>query len=542
MRAGSWPRSVLGPTRRRVLPIALAGGLLAGLSACGGGGEAAAAGSASDGPWFGIPLPPGLQADSMQVSAGPRDPAPAIVPAGEEGFHELEGPAIRADLEMIVAFSRRSRRTGEIGDGDLWGRISGFDSERETVAWAADRLRDAGIPRVEVQTVRQGDQAFDLPVTWEIRLLADPAFGPGTEDVVLESAMPLSAIPVEDLTAPLVFVGTATPAEIGRLDLRGKVAVQDIVPQGHTVFSRNPAGPRAEALLARKASAVLNVVHLPGNMRVRDMGCGGGPCFNLGGRDGRFLEAVLDSAAAAGTPDAVRVSLRETMERHTGLTAVNAVGVVPGRSDEAVVINAHADAWFEGAGDNGDGLAVLLALARHFGARSAPPARTLVFMVSAGHHSRGINGPRGFIADNPDLANRAVLVVNLEHTASRELVLERRTWDDGYRRWVTGSYEAPIVAGITNGSAFLEGLVREGVRRYGTNFVSAPNPMASGEGGGYRALGVPIFTAMQGSPLYHTTGELLEVVSEPGLERMARFMVFFVDQVAAGPREGIDTN
>ena len=41
-------------------------------------------------------------------------------------------------------------------------------------------------------------------------------------------------------------------------------------------------------------------------------------------------------------------------------------------------------------------------------------------------------------------------------------------------------------------------------------------------------LGVPVFTTMQGPPMYHTTGEVLEMVSTPGLERMARFMAFFV--------------
>ncbi len=97
------------------------------------------------------------------------------------------------------------------------------------------------------------------------------------------------------------------------------------------------------------------------------------------------------------------------------------------------------------------------------------------------------------------------------------------------------SHEAPIVAGITNLAPFLEGLVERGIQRYGTNFVSGPNTMASGEGGTYRRLGVPVFTTMQGPPMYHTTGEVVEMVSTPGLERMARFMAFFVKEVSQGP-------
>ena len=33
---------------------------------------------------------------------------------------------------------------------------------------------------------------------------------------------------------------------------------------------------------------------------------------------------------------------------------------------------------------------------------------------------------------------------------------------------------------------------------------------------------------MQAPPLYHTTGEVLEVISAPGLERIARFLAGFV--------------
>ena len=49
----------------------------------------------------------------------------------------------------------------------------------------------------------------------------------------------------------------------------------------------------------------------------------------------------------------------------SGLSPHNAIAVIPGseRPDETIIINAHADAWFDGAGDNGDGLAVLVALA-----------------------------------------------------------------------------------------------------------------------------------------------------------------------------------
>ena len=103
---------------------------------------------------------------------------------------------------------------------------------------------------------------------------------------------------------------------------------------------------------------MFNLVRLPGNERSRDFSDCGNPCFNIGGRDGHFLETVMDRAAVAGVADKLRVRLTLKTETRTNLKAENAVAVVPGKSDEVIILDAHVDAWFDGAGDNADGLAV----------------------------------------------------------------------------------------------------------------------------------------------------------------------------------------
>ena len=45
---------------------------------------------------------------------------------------------------------------------------------------------------------------------------------------------------------------------------------------------------------------------------------------------------------------------------------------------------------------------------------------------------------------------------------------------------------------------------------------------------------------MQAPPLYHTSGEVPEVISVPGLERMARFLAFFLKQVDVAPWEQLN--
>ena len=491
------------------------------------------------GPWFGVPLPPKLSGVPA-VLVGDRGTRPAIVPSGEATYRELQGANIRIDLETIVGFSKESRSSREIGTGQLWGRVTGFLSSSKTIAWAADQFRKAGIKDVQLQPMTQEPQArLSLPLSWEVKLLGNPSFGPGTADLVLESAMPVGTdIPGATITAPLVFVGGANPSLMAHLDVTGKIAVQLVVPQAHMVFDRGAVSPRTQDLMRRGAVAVLTILRHPGNEYAKDLGGCGGPCFNIGGRDGFFLERMLDRAAAA--QGEVRAQLTLKSESRSSLRAENAVAVIPGRSQDVIVLDAHADAWFDGAGDNGDGLAVLVALARHFAKPENRPDRTLVLIASAGHHTAGLNGPRGFVQANPDLVKRTVLVVNIEHVAQHSFGPGRSVASDGYREFVADSGEAPITAGVTNESPYLNRLFRQGVARYGTNFVSEPSPMLSGETGGFTSIDRALVTIMQAPPLYHTTGETLDIISTPGLERMARFLAFFVKQ--AGKAQATDIN
>ena len=130
---------------------------------------------------------------------------------------------------------------------------------------------------------------------------------------------------------------------------------------------------------------------------------------------------------------------------------------------EVVIIDAHVDAWFEAPETTATASSVMLALARHFAKPENRPDRTLVFIASAGHHSPGINGPRAFVAANPDLAKGAVLMLNIEHVAQRNFSPARTTAADGYRQAVADSGEAPIYAGVINKAPFLDRLFERGV-------------------------------------------------------------------------------
>ncbi len=492
------------------------------------------------GPWFGVMLPPSLGA-TPPISIGTRGPAPVHVPAGEEAHVNLEGERIRRDLDAIVAFATRSREQRELGSGQLWGRVAGFPSNEQTIAWSVEQFRAAGIEEVEVQTFDQTEgSSLWLPTSWEVRLLGSSAFGPGSQDVVLESAMPLNDIPGGLIEAPIVFVGSGHASIVSNIDVQGKIAIQQVIPQGHTVFERGPTAARAQNLMALGAVAVVNLIRQPGNEHARDLSNCGGPCLNLGGRDGFFLEQVMDRAAENGVLDDLRLRITVASERRSGLRGENGIAIIRGRNDsENMVINAHVDSWFDGAGDNGDGLAVMIALARHFARPENTPERTLVFVASAGHHTTGLSGPRNFLAMNPEITSKTVLMLNLEHVAQRNYSPSRIVGEDGYREYIADSGEAPINVGISNRAPFLEALMDKGVQRYGVNFVSEGSDVQSGEASAFSVVDAARVHIIQAPPLYHTSGERADVISTPGLERMARFFAYFIDQVGDAPTSQI---
>ena len=496
---------------------------------CAALGAGAFAQSSGSDAWFGLTPPTGLGDPHRPIlSVASLKPAAAIVPPGEEKFRELEGPTIRKHLEAIVGFSKADRARGE----KAWGRITGFPAADQTHQWVSEQFRAAGLKDVQVQTYTATTATWH-PKTWELRMLANPKAGSASRDVGLESAFPTSGSQLAggSVTAPLVYVGATADATLAEVDVKGKIAVQRLHPQAGAYSERTRTTERARALAQRGAVAVLNVIEQAGNMHVRDFSNCGVPCFNLGTDDGKFLMGVIEKATAGGSLGDLRMRVALDTEMLPGLKGHNTIGTVTGRrTDERVIVNAHADGWFDAAGDNGDGLAVLIALANHFAKPENQPERTLLFVASGGHHGGGMNGPGNLVTMNPQLQGSTVLVLNLEHIAQFQFR------NDPFR---VDSAEQPMGFGISNEAPYIQALGKRAMERYG--FALRPNfsNSTAGDLGGYAPLGVPRVQAIHSGPMYHTSGDVLDSISVPGLERAARFYAYFVADVAKANRKDL---
>jgi len=376
-----------------------------------------------------------------------------------------------------------------------------------------------------------------VPQSWRLQILGDPAFGAGSADVTLQSAFPQpggATIPGGTLTAPVVYVGHGTDADLAGRDVRGKIAVVHVRPEP-SLFGSAEQGVAAKLVDKLGAAGVINAIEGPGNAQYVDtrFACGNAPCFIVGGQDAWFLQTVIGQAANAGVLDKMKIAMSLTSTERGDLKSANGIGVIPGRSAKRIIINAHADGYFQGGDDNASGLAVLVSLARYF-AKQPQPQHTLMFVASGGHHGPG-NGPTSLVAAHPELKDGTVLILNLEHVAYADVVRGKvRAQGNIGMSWETSVTESAKAVGVTNESPFLFDLWAHASRCFGVATYQAAGTTVSGDLGGYRSLGVPMTQMIQSGTFYHSSGDVYEEVPPEGIERAARFHAYFIERADHG--------
>ena len=486
--------------------------------------------------WFGTPVPPPLSDPRKPVmkyddAFGPLPVAFAHRPGR---FDELlDGAALKQDQKKVVGFSLES-----LGAGDkVWGRRAATPSFQHTIEWTVSELKAAGLKDAKVETYAVRGTMW-VPQSWRLQILGDPAFGAGTADVTLQSAFPQpggATIAGGTLTAPVVYVGHGTDADLAGRDVRGKIAVVHIRPEP-SLFGSAEQGVAAKLVEKGGAVGVINAIEGPGNAQYVDprFACGTAPCFIVGGQDAWFLQTVIGKAANGKVLDRLKIGMSLTSTEQSGLTSANGVATIPGTSTRRIVINAHADGYFQGGDDNASGLATLIGLARYL-AKQPQLQHTLMFVASGGHHGPG-NGPTSLVAAHPELKDGTVLILNLEHVAYADVVRGkvRATGNIGMS-WETSVTESAKAVGVTNESPFLFDLWKRASRCFGVATYQSAGTTVSGDLGGYRTLGVPMTQMIQSGTFYHSSGDVYEEVPAEGLERAARFHAFFVEKADQAP-------
>lgn len=255
------------------------------------------------------------------------------------------------------------------------------------------------------------------------------------------------------------------------------------------------------------------------------------PGLWLSGDDGRRLLAGLDGAPrrARLTVDAVR----EIAPSH------NVVGVLPGASDEWVIIASHHDAPWASAVEDASGIAMVLAQAAYWAAqpRAARP-HNLLFLLTAGHMAEAA-GTRAFIARHADLLPRVVLEVHLEH-AARRCVAENGVLvptDEPEVRWWFTSRNPRLERAVA------DALAAHDLRR---SLILRPDvfgPMPTTDGAYFHPAGVPLVHFLTAPMYLFDSCDTLDKIHVGSLEPVGRAVIDIVaataDVSAAALRAGV---
>ena len=470
----------------------------------GGRGEGGAPAEARGRGRGGIPEPPLWLSDDDYL----RWP----LPASEQKYAVIDGFRIKRHINDITAFSRRSRDDGN----QYWGRITGTPYDKMTTDYVASEFRRIGLEQVRIQDFDLPPQWF--PTSWEVTLAGSAQASP------LKSAFPLFnsvGTPAVDLEP--VWIGTGTAADFLGRDVRGKAAVVYGFP--------NPGGRNDTALtngtiaLAERAgaAAVIIVLGIPGNV-MNEPQAGGTeapakiPVFMLGSDDGFAIRQMIERQQSP------KLKMRLQVESRTGLKTASVWGMLPGMTDENVVVMAHTEAFFEGAMDNASGVGTMIELAEYYSKLPrAERKRTMVFFTSSAHHAPSGEeaGIRWIHNHRQDLFQKTALIVNCEHTSQVQTYLIGNSLVGSNtisaRRWYVG------------GSDALKKIVATTFKNFGIAIYSRPETRPGGELGNVY-MDAPSVHVIDHT-IYHTDLDVPLLVPEPGLEAVARAFAKIIDEV-----------
>jgi hypothetical protein len=446
----------------------------------------------------------GLPKDGKDLTIADSDYIRFPLPPGEQAYADVDPMKIKAMIGEITAISRKSRDDGN----QYWGRIAGTPYDRMAEDWVLNQFKKLGMQDVRRQEIAM--KPLWYPTAWSAEFTVD---GKTTE---LRSAFPITESPGtkgDGVSAPVVWVGLGSAADFWGRDVRGKaVMIYSIATPGGRDHSADWSGAIKRANDSG-AAVILVEMAFPGNAQSEPEGAVGttAPTITITTDDANLIRDSLDEGRG------VSFHLKLNIEKREGLKTGDVWGVLPGASDEQILIMAHTDAFFEGAMDNASGISMMLDIARHYAAvPQARRPRTLVFLTTSDHHhgSAGIQ----WVRDNYDWS-KVALIVNAEHPSQTLLY----NLDAGLmtanevsaRRWYVG------------GSDALRNLVRKTFQEFGVAIYHKSELSPGGELSQiYRKA--PSFHIID-HVIYHTTLDTADLVPAWGLEDATRAFLKIID-------------
>lgn len=462
------------------------------------------------------PLPPVLSVDDRYLEWP--------LAAKDQQYGSIDGRRLKTYVVDLAVIPERYRDQGH----QFWGRITGSSADTESQQYLIGKLKADGITDIRVQNI-------DLPPQWNPTSWKVTATG-GDKTVVLKTAQPMlstQATPAGGLDLDVAYVGLGSDSDYLGKDVKGKAVF--IYSAAHNHQQATALTERA-TLRAEKngAAAIFIDMSLPGNITWELYNTGTKvPTFMTGLEDGLAVRQMVEKA---GTGPAPKVHIDLNVEMVPNEKTATIWATLPGQTDEKIFLITHRDGFFDGAADNGSGMATMLGLADYFSkVPKAQRRRTIVFVSTTGHHGNGDNGHPHVSVSSQWIAyhhkevfgNNTALIINLEHTANASTYY----YLAGNRMQLSNStMEAEVW--FVHGSPLLQKLFYSDLREFGVpTYLDADNT-PYGEMADYFQYAPSVQITNMGA-YSHTDHETPEVIPWTGLEAVTRAYAKFLTDTNA---------
>jgi Peptidase family M28 len=425
-----------------------------------------------------------------------------------QNYASINGAHLTEYVKDLIDISERYHQQGH----QFWGRITGTDADAETARWMTAQLRRIGVTDVHTQDLDLPPQW--MPKSWEVTASGD------NRAVKLETAQPMVRTPGTSSGATIdleaIYVGLGTEADFIGRDVHGKAAfIESIGLPGAWQHSATvyDAAKRAQE---HGAAAIFIVINIPGNFRSEVAAATSVPTFTLGWQDGTAVREMIEQSPGK----APHVKIRSDIGMASGEKTSIVWGVIPGMTDEKIIINAHRDGYFDAADDNGTGVATALGLAEYFvKIPKEQRRRTIVIVGNSGHHNTPVSS-QWIVAHHDTFLANAALIINCEHTSQvavdlygYKLVATNVPWNFDW--FVSGSPE-------------WQSTVKKDWDTFGVARYAEPTEHPNGDIGSFYQY-APALQLIQATIYYHTDKDTLQTISPAGLAAVTRAYAKIID-------------
>jgi len=445
--------------------------------------------------------------------------------------------ALKQDTYTICGFSRAYRDNGH---PQFWGRIVGTAGHDAATRWLDTEFRKLGL---QMSSVRLEVPPQVFQERWTVAVtssrgalnltIASPPFQSTTFPSACTHDMKIRDLAVE-------YVGLGTAADFRGRDVRGKA----VMIYSHPMPSLYIGSADRYSAVVRAASAgaavILVTVALPGDVtglalwgQVVASGAQPPPLFSVGLMEFESLRSLIENDANP------RLSIDMTTQTIPQPQTTQVIGVLPGATHENTIIIAHMDGYYDGAYDNGQGIASLLALARFYGqVPKSKRKRTLYFVATPGHHDPNRVGTQWMLRNWQAIFAETALLINIEHPTAIPAVdiggiLEHYNGQGTPLSWYIGGSDKLKELGLKTLREFGVSIVEHaapGLTEGGRKGQRATDGYGAPPGEGYD-IGhlAPFFQLIGADYPYHSTLENPENIHWPALANVTRAHAKFID-------------